>query len=388
MPTRPDNTGWQRLQKLLGPIPYVKNKWDRLQHHFITTDALTKATIEEIAAVPTVGIRTAERLVGRMKEQGVYTPNWSGFQPDPTFPPISTYEPGIVLTNTPQLTTECFSNSYSIFRIWTDMTVTAHGELVGNVPVGFGHWYLMPIQQHQVAHGVGAFYRGCRCSTCTTAGSDAVGIVAARIAGWTLNDIGTLLDLSRERARQLGEKIAPWRPWEAIRQEERAQHALMEEIRTPILYTCYICGHHAQGNPRNRRFCSSDCRRIYDLLRYSIDDDKRLKHRLATAKWAVDNPDKVPDFQLRAAHVLLYNGPDHGSGNRWLVEGSAAFNAAVTACDKAWPVFKQLPSQIRAQIKTHLGLELDDSEAELRDLPDFDDLQDVVTRHFTTHELD
>jgi ERCC4-type nuclease/endogenous inhibitor of DNA gyrase (YacG/DUF329 family)/coenzyme F420-reducing hydrogenase delta subunit len=212
-------------------------------------------------------------------------------------------------------------------------------------------------------HGVGtAIRRGCRCGECLEAVATTRRWVADRVAGATLQEIAEEAGISRERVRQLLKMLEPSAPWDAVARVERAERAEVEAVAAAAekqahLETsepCPTCG--GTVPQPGRRFCSSDCRERWDVLRWHIEEKRRASHRWYAARWTVDNPDAVEDFQLRHALRVLEGTAGSNEERRWLIEGSQPFKVAVEAVVNRWPLADLLPDPVRAQVDEYLGL--------------------------------
>lgn len=258
--------------------------------------------------------------------------------------------------------------SESVFLVEGTGRVRVGGEVVARVPLGMepGGWpATLPSQNRPRGHGFFRFQQGCSCRTCCTGYCDAVGVVALRIEGWTLEAIGEVISLTRERARQIAQKYAPWRPWEAVQAEQRAERALLEQARDNVqreLFSeeCPTCGEVFRASGV-KRYCAPECRELYSTLRYHLDDERRMRQRRHMAAWVVRNSERAPVIHYRQALKILEHGPEHGSGKRWLVEGTKVWRVAVDACRRDLPVFDQLPTDVRRQVQQHLGKPVDES---------------------------
>jgi hypothetical protein len=271
----------------------------------------------------------------------------------------------------------------SSFSITTDGAVLLADEVVGRIPVGMEPGGQPPsavrdTRRSATGHGYAGFVRGCNCARCRTGYCNAVGTVSLRIEGWTLEDIGAAISRTRERARQLSQKHAPWRPWEAIQTEHRAECDFVDQVERTA--SCPTCGREFVAN-RVKRFCEAACREMNSVLRYHVDDARRRAQRTNMAAWVMRNPDKVSPEHYRTALNILEYGPDHGSGKRWLVEGTETWRVAVEACERGYPIFGALPDAIRRQVQQYLGLPVDDLREE-------DDAGGAITAEEALEALD
>lgn len=212
-------------------------------------------------------------------------------------------------------------------------------------------------------HGVRAALRhGCRCHACLDAVARVRVWVTGRLRGYTLQEIADQVGLTRERVRQITNMVEPSKPWEAVDRVERLEReevaaiaaAALEEVRSAQADPCPVCGGAVDGISR-RRYCSTDCRHRYNVLRYHVEPDRRKMQRFRTSRWVVDHADEVPDFQLRHAKRVLAGAARWNEQRRWLIVGSEAFAVAVEAVINGWPLAELLPDLIRAQIDQYLG---------------------------------
>jgi DNA-binding phage protein/transposase-like protein/predicted nucleic acid-binding Zn ribbon protein len=229
-------------------------------------------------------------------------------------------------------------------------------------------WNLCPqcdtghVADRRSRHGLRVAVRdSCRCDECLSAVSRVRDWVRRRINGETLQAIGADAGISRERIRQTIRILEPHEPWDAatralkhqLDEEGRVAAEAHEQARREKHGPCPVCGGDLPaGRPR---FCSNDCAHRWSVLRLHIDDQRRESHRKLMARWAVDNPDLVRDFQLRHAQRVLDGTAEIIEERRWLIEGSEPFKVAVEAVVNGWPLAGLLPDPVRRQIDTHLG---------------------------------
>lgn len=211
-------------------------------------------------------------------------------------------------------------------------------------------------------HGLRSAKRGCRCGTCLDAYARGREWVTERVAGRTLEAIGDEAGITRERVRQVTEKVEPSRPWDAATRVARSERdevatvaeAALASVQAAATDPCPTCGG-TVAHGGNRRFCTPDCRERFDILRYHIDEERRAAHRVLMARWTLDHPERNNDLQIRYAERVMEGTAVHDDNRRWLIEGSAPFKVAVEAVVNGWPLADLLPGAVRRQIDTHLG---------------------------------
>ena len=181
--------------------------------------------------------------------------------------------------------------------------------------------------------------------------------VERRVAGDTLEAIGAEAGLSRERVRQITEKLAPEKPWvtakqRAVKLVEKARLTTAAEGRR----YCATCGSWLPvSSGSHRRYCDATCRSYWDSLRYHIDDQRRAQTKRKTARWVLENPEGKSVEAIRYARRVIEGTAVENECRRRLVEGSSAWNVATRAVLNNWPIAKLLPRPIQDQIAVHLG---------------------------------
>lgn len=366
---------WERVIEHLDELSgFGRGTWRKLRAHFSSAGKLVTASAAEIAKVDSIGPAKARRLRGALDafvqvqvvehnpepSDAVASPKDDTSQLSMLFAAIVSDLDDAQLVIQARRDEPLFPKSRSRYILYDDGRVDIGGEILG-LPHGLIPNPSVRTQPHMGAHGLMRFKQGCRCAKCSTAWVDALGATAERLAGHTLERIARRIGLTRERVRQLTMQMAPWEPWQAVRTERLA---MAEEIQAVLSEVeCETCGHPFSikpGERDHRKYCSRTCREAYESLRYHLDDERRLKQRVLIARWALENPDRASELQIRHARRVIEHGPEHGSGKRWLIEGSTGFEVAVTAFCDGWPVFDELPAQIQVQIRDHVGVPVDD----------------------------
>lgn len=215
------------------------------------------------------------------------------------------------------------------------------------------------------AHGLGWGVRtGCRCENCVEGLAAGLEMVNRRCQGEPLRSIGEDFHLTRERVRQITVKVAPWQPWEAVRRTHEIELDEVRRLKDLVLAElssrpCDVCGQPMNDPNPARRFCTSECRKVWERLAYHTDPLRRAQAKRAQARYIIDNAERLPETQVRFAERILSGEVGTDRDFRWMVEGTTAFETAVEAVLKAWPIADQLPASIRRQIYEHLGWEWD-----------------------------
>lgn len=115
---------------------------------------------------------------------------------------------------------------------------------------------------------------------------------------------------------------------------------------------CRVCGN-AFRRATNASICGPECRRYWTILRYVVDPVARQRQLVATAKWYIAKGEGT------AYHHRIVNGEATRGNGRWLIAGGAAYEAAVTAIERGWPIADQIPPAIREQIEQDQGTDPD-----------------------------
>jgi hypothetical protein len=216
------------------------------------------------------------------------------------------------------------------------------------------HRYPPALDGRAAGHGLRRGLRGCRCRRCLRDLADAYALVAGRVAGVTLAQLSAARGLTRERARQVTEQAAPWKPWRAVA-AERAAHAedharcarisAAQAVReTP----CKVCGGPLQR--RRRAYCSARCRDIEAMLRRHVDPDTYARHRTRVASWNV----RHADGQAAWAEAVLAGDAPPSHDRSGLTFGSRTWAAAVVAARDSWPIADGFRPDVAAQLRSWL----------------------------------
>lgn len=187
-------------------------------------------------------------------------------------------------------------------------------------------------------------------------------MVDARVAGHTLEQIGSWYDLTRERVRQITMQAAPWHPWDATRTEARALTAEHDRVRLSAAVqravehgTCRCCGQPISPHRQGRRHCSKRCRKIAAALRRHTDPDVYRRHWRAVRRWHAEHDGT--------------DGPDGPSRTRSaFTTGSTTWAHAIVAVRDGWPIADLLSPDAAQQlwrwIDDHPGQDPDGHRAE------------------------
>lgn len=179
----------------------------------------------------------------------------------------------------------------------------------------------------------------------------------------TLASIGREYSLSRERVRQLVNRIDPEgyedrkRRIEEIREQKRAER---EARRQFVPFECSCCGT-LVTNTRRKNYCGDDCRVLMSqTLRYHIDPEYKERHRGYVSRWVLDNQDKVAPTMVNHAQRVL-NGDAETRGS-WFTKDSKGLHGAIRAYKGEWPVFDLLSDDLKNQVKSIVDGDESDEE--------------------------
>lgn len=148
----------------------------------------------------------------------------------------------------------------------------------------------------------------------------------------------------------IGSHYPDWRQaQEAVR--------LLRDLAVACGRRCRTCGGQLPSNKPS--YCSDRCVSLAEDLHHATRSEALLRaHMLATARWSLANVD--PDSVAYRQRVGFWRKAVEGrwdevdSHGRWLVVGSAAFDAAVEVVERGWPLADELHPDVRAQVEEHL----------------------------------
>lgn len=313
---------------------------------------LAEASVDEVTAIPGVGARTAERICKVAQElsrkdatsrEAQRVTQGTGHDEDEGAPRATgDLDIHSLLVLTCQVCDRRYLGLPDDRRWWLCPRCDTGEELGGK-------------------HGFTLGQRGCRCDVCLEALTEARVWVRSRLAGESLQTLGDRAGCSRERIRQVTERLEPSKPWDAAARAERwekdAVAALVAVTREKMRSEgapCPVCGTTVFAT--YRRFCSEGCRDRYEAVRYHIDPERREQHRRLMSRWTLENSDTAPDFQVRHARRVLQGTAGTHDDRRWMIEGSEPFRVAVEVFVNGWPLAEEFPEPIREQIHEHLGV--------------------------------
>jgi hypothetical protein len=139
------------------------------------------------------------------------------------------------------------------------------------------------------------------------------------LEGSTLQEIGDLYGLTRERIRQVVEQRFPGTGKEARRrrmeradaakaaqqaQEDAAIQARVDRGEAPPCKVCRKPNVRALTNDNTSTTCGDECAQAWPLLRYYLEEGNAEKHRMQMARWALTNPKAKPAQLAYARRVL------------------------------------------------------------------------------------
>lgn len=139
-------------------------------------------------------------------------------------------------------------------------------------------------------------------------------------AGETLEAIGAVIGVSRERVRQIANTLGVV-PGELRLQANAEKRAIQRrDYEATHTRTCLVCRRTFLG-PRNAVCCDNeDCKYITKSGRSYLFPERHEQHRLALAKSILRYPEKHTPYQINYAENVL-NGTVVPRG-RWVVPGS------------------------------------------------------------------
>lgn len=168
----------------------------------------------------------------------------------------------------------------------------------------------------------------------------------------TQQDIGDDWGITRQAVSLHVNKYRP--DWSRRRQEIDAAVKVAEAAERAR--DCDVCGTTFVPQTKSVR-CSSHCADIGSKLRRHTDVESWSRHQVAMARWNIENlSDERHEYEIEYWQKILDGRTDeidrHG---RWLVEGSAAWDAAVEVVGNGWPLADELHPAIREQVETYLS---------------------------------
>lgn len=185
-------------------------------------------------------------------------------------------------------------------------------------------------------------------------------MVAAYVDGRTLEEIGDVHGLTRERVRQIITRTDPTMQRLVMRRRgARARLlAFVNHGTLPVRRDCPTCGIGFEA-PIHQTFCSPLHRDIHFALRFQVDEVRRQKQYEKVARWALEHPEKVTEYQLRHARRVLDGtvGEEQGHrlGTRYLIPGSLPYHWALKAGALGWPLFDRFHPDVQEQVRQALG---------------------------------
>lgn len=193
-------------------------------------------------------------------------------------------------------------------------------------------------------HGIKRFLNhGCRCASCRSAFADGLFMcIAYAEQGLTLEQIGEMVGVTRERVRQVINEIEPGFTSRVVWERKNEK-----ELAALTISRCGFCGTMFAGATPT---CSRECYDQREFLRYQFSDKYRDSTRRAIARWRLKNDDygtAGPEHYER----VLADPSDVNSHGRWLVRGCKSHTAAVKAYLRGGAVFEELPPPIQEQVR-------------------------------------
>lgn len=177
--------------------------------------------------------------------------------------------------------------------------------------------------------------------------------VQRRCEGESLVSIGEEYGLSRERVRQLTERLAPHKPWDAYAMERRGLKADASRYGPP----CKVCGDlidRATEEGRNRTsYCSAEHFQIMMSVRWLTSPERYEAHRLHAARTTLSNPTADLSDEYRETLKAIVAGSPPPPARRFVVRGSAVWDAIEQALDGGWPLLDALDEDAVAYVRAH-----------------------------------
>ena len=153
-------------------------------------------------------------------------------------------------------------------------------------------------------------------------------MLAARLQGATLAEVGAQHGVSKERVRQIlrgvmrpGDDALIERARVRRRERERAADERRREAECPTR-RCAVC-RGAMPACKAGRTCSSDCARAWAVVRRHLDPDAHHRHRLVQARRILRDPDAHKPSSVAWAERMLSDDPPPPN-RRFVLEGSEA----------------------------------------------------------------
>lgn len=159
----------------------------------------------------------------------------------------------------------------------------------------------------------------------------------------TYEQIGEEVGISRERVRQLLNSVAPWHPWEALRNERRALRKEVDQFRGP----CKVCGELITARGRTS-YCCEEHYEISNALRFVTSDETYATHRRAVARWHAEHDDD-PVTKRYAERVLA---GEYEATQRYTFGRGATFEAVCEAIDNDWPILSEIDPRIIKDVRS------------------------------------
>lgn len=223
-------------------------------------------------------------------------------------------------------------------------------------------------------------------------GMDAEEMAELYLDGWTLQAIGDLAGVSRERVRQM----LPEDVKKKAKEQRRRKHVdeitrlikkglTCEEIgdelglsnlgealqrtgldtlykeyelerrkrRTRLNGPCRVCNDYVSDH-WNAVTCSPWCREAWVLLRRTLDEEERRAHRMATTRWSL-RTGYGTSTRERKVRVLASDGEVDNPKEGWFIEGSATLACAAECVRRGYqPVIDALSKKQMRQVREYL----------------------------------
>jgi hypothetical protein len=161
------------------------------------------------------------------------------------------------------------------------------------------------------------------------------------LAGASLSEIAAMHGVTRQTV----ENNTPRWMRGLVRQRNAARRRLLAYVTAPEKHQCRTCGAPTTRN----RYCSTEHYAMALALRAHLPETSE-QHRINCAKTVLRNDGYGRDVWLDHAQRIL-SGDAPPKNRVWLRPGSAADVAAREAHKNGWPIFDELPGDIRERIE-------------------------------------
>jgi hypothetical protein len=176
------------------------------------------------------------------------------------------------------------------------------------------------------------------------------------VDGWTLEQIGDEMGLTRERVRQICTRAPRWLASLAA-QRKAARERLRAFAATVNPRYCPVCGKSFIPSGAHKRYCSHEHYQMMIALRRVYDPDFAAAHHKMVARWMLRNADNdsLTDDQLRyARRVVADEAPPLGVKGRWYHPGSKVHGLLRECWDNDWPIVERFHPDIITKLEAEI----------------------------------